>query len=93
MSEPISEYTAKINQEIKDNRFTSTDNEYHRLRMREMPYRRLKQKVSVRLAESCLAKELFSSGMNLHAHLSPVKKQLIKARDCIISSAVAHVIM
>ena len=44
MSEPISEYTAKINQEIKDKTFTSKDNEYYRLKMKEMYHRRLKQK-------------------------------------------------
>ncbi len=44
MSEPISEYTAQINQEIKDKKLTSKDNEYYRLKMREMYHRRLKQK-------------------------------------------------
>ena len=44
MSEPISEYTAKINQEIKNKKLTSKDNEYYRLKMREMYHRRLKQK-------------------------------------------------
>ncbi len=44
MSEPISEYTAKIKQEIKDKKLTSKDNEYYRLKMREMYHRRLKQK-------------------------------------------------
>ncbi len=44
MSEPVSEYTAKINQEIKYKQLTSKDNEYYRLKMREMYHRRLKQK-------------------------------------------------
>ena len=44
MSEPIGEYTAKINQEIKDKKLTSKDNEYYRLKMKEMYHRRLKQK-------------------------------------------------
>ncbi len=44
MTEPVvSEYTAKINQEIKDNKLTAKDNEYYRLKMREMYHRRLKQ--------------------------------------------------
>ena len=41
MSEPISEYTAQINQEIKDKKLTSKDNEYYRLKMKEMYHRRL----------------------------------------------------
>ena len=45
MAEPVvSEHTAKINQEIKDKTLTAKDNEYYRLKMREMYHRRLKQK-------------------------------------------------
>ena len=44
MPEPISDYTAQINQEIKDKKLTSKDNEYYRLKMRERYHRCLIQK-------------------------------------------------
>ena len=44
MPEPISDYTAKINQEIKDKKLSWKDNEYYRLKMRERYHRCLKLK-------------------------------------------------
>lgn len=41
----ISEYTAQINQEIKDKKLTSKDPEYFRLKMRECYHRKLKEKM------------------------------------------------
>ncbi len=44
MPEPISDYTAQINQELKDKKLSWKDNEYYRLKMREHYHRCLKQK-------------------------------------------------
>lgn len=50
MTTTISDYTAKINQEIKDKKLTSKDNEYYKLKMREMYHRRYAQK---EICEGC----------------------------------------
>jgi hypothetical protein len=44
MPEPMSDYSAQINQEIKDKKLNSKDNEYYRLKMLERYHRLLKQK-------------------------------------------------
>lgn len=44
MPESMSEYSAQINQEIKDKKLNSKDIEYYRLKMRERYHRCLKQK-------------------------------------------------
>jgi len=41
----ICEFTAKINQEIKDKKLTSKDPEYFRLKMKECYHRKLKEKM------------------------------------------------
>ena len=63
MTEPVvSEYTAKVNQAIKDKQFTAKDNEYNRLKMREMYHRRLKQKSECPTCGKLLSQRVLNSG-------------------------------
>ena len=77
MSEPISEYTAKTNQEIKNKKLTSKDNEYYRLKMREMYHRRLKQKSECPTCGKLLSQRVLQSRHNCKNATQPPQATLL----------------
>ncbi len=77
MTEPVvSEYTAKMNQEVKDKKLTAKDNEYYRLKMREMYHRRLKQKSECPTCGKLLSQRVLQFKHTCNCTLQPTQEAI-----------------